>query len=157
MSLGPDTNKSRDHLALNFSATAPLNQHASFNSASNQHAHLNLNFYGSSCSPQNQALVQSNNNCETPTGLSNTQPSNHINFNHDGSFLTNSFLGNINRKDPHSQQNMQQMGQTQTYSNLKKNFNMLLFDDSNTITDHLSNTQTVPQTTTAAFNHYSKQ
>ena len=77
MSLGPDTAKSRENLPLNFSSTAPLAQHASFNSATNHNPHLNLNFYGSSCSPQNQALVHSNNNCETPSALSNTQYSNY--------------------------------------------------------------------------------
>ena len=34
---------------------------------------------------------------------------------------------------------------------------MLLLDDSNPMPDHLSNTQSVPQTTTAAFNHYQAQ
>ena len=57
---GLENNKSREQLGgmgnMNLSATGPLNQHCSFNSV-NQNAHpnqLNLNFYGSSTSPQNQ-------------------------------------------------------------------------------------------------------
>ena len=59
MSLGLDNNKSREQLGMsntmNLSATGPLNQHGSFNSVNQNPNHLNLNFYGSSASPQNAA------------------------------------------------------------------------------------------------------